>query len=146
VTEADLDELLPLVRGYCDFYEVAPRDDDLLELSRALIADPEREGVQLIARDEEGTAIGFATLYWTWDTLGAARRGVMYDLFVAPAARGTGLADQLIAACAEECVRHGAAMLVWQTAVDNTRAQRVYERVGATCDDAWLDYSLNVRP
>jgi GNAT superfamily N-acetyltransferase len=102
--------------------------------------------VQLIARDEEGAAVGFATLYWTWDTLGAARRGVMYDLFVAADARGAGLADELIVACVDECRDHGAETLVWQTALDNTRAQRVYDRVGATRDDAWLDYSLNVRP
>ena len=44
VTESDLDDLLPLLRGYCDFYEVAPSDDALLAISRALIADPEREG------------------------------------------------------------------------------------------------------
>jgi hypothetical protein len=53
-------------------------------LSKALIVDPDREGVQLLARDDGGTAVGFATVYWTWDTLGAARRGVMHDLFVAP--------------------------------------------------------------
>ena len=51
VGEADLEELLPLLRGYCDFYEVAPSDEALLAVSRALIADPEREGLQLIARD-----------------------------------------------------------------------------------------------
>ena len=51
VTEADLDELLPLMRAYCDFYETAPSDGDLLALSRAVIGDPEHEGVQLIARD-----------------------------------------------------------------------------------------------
>jgi len=50
VGEADLEDLLPLLRGYCDFYEVAPSDDALLAVSRALIADPEREGMQLIAR------------------------------------------------------------------------------------------------
>jgi ribosomal protein S18 acetylase RimI-like enzyme len=111
-----------------------------------LIANPEREGVQLIARDDQAAAVGFATVYWTWDTLGAARRGVMHDLFVAPQARGSGLADDLIAACVDECRRHGAATLIWQTAHDNTRAQRVYERLGAVRDEQWLDYSLNVRP
>jgi hypothetical protein len=57
----DLPELLPLMRGYCDFYEVAPSDEALLELARALIADPEREGVQFLARDDVGRALGFAT-------------------------------------------------------------------------------------
>jgi GNAT superfamily N-acetyltransferase len=145
VTAADLPELLPLVRAYCDFYDVAPTDDALLAVSRALIADPDREGIQLIARGDGGEAVGFATVYWSWDTLIAARVGIMHDLFVIPPARGTGIADLLIEACVGECRRHGAAKLGWQTAPDNTRAQRVYERVGATRDE-WVDYWLSVSP
>jgi GNAT superfamily N-acetyltransferase len=144
VGEGDLDELLPLMRGYCDFYEVSPPDDALLALARALIADPEREGVQLIARND-GEAVGFAAIYWSWATTIAARIGVMNDLFVAPSARGTGAADALIRACVEECREHGADELTWQTARDNARAQRVYDRIGATRSE-WVDYSLNVRP
>ena len=145
VTTADLPDLLPLVRAYCDFYGVAPSDDALLAISRALIADPDREGMQLIARSADGEAVGFATVYWSWDTLIAARVGIMHDLFVTPPARGTGIADLLIDACVEECRRHGAAKLGWQTAPDNTRARRVYERVGATKDE-WVDYWLSVSP
>ncbi len=145
VTAADLPELLPLVRAYCDFYGVAPTDDALLTVSRALIADPDREGIQLIARGAGGEAVGFATVYWSWDTLIAARLGIMHDLFVIPPARGTGVADLLIEACVEECRRHGAVKLGWQTAPDNARARRVYERAGATRDE-WLDYWLSVSP
>jgi GNAT superfamily N-acetyltransferase len=145
VAEPDLRDLLPLVRAYCKFYEVVPTDDALLALSRALIADPEREGVQLIARDDGREAVGFATVYWTWDTLIAARTGVMHDLFVLPSVRGTGVADLLIDACVEECRLHGAAKLGWQTARDNKRAQAVYDRVGATRDE-WVDYWLTVSP
>jgi len=143
VTEADLPELLPLMRGYCDFYEVEPTDDELLALARALIADPD-QGVQLIARDEDGGVVGFATVYWTWQTLSAARLGVMNDLFVAEPARGGGAADALIAACVERCRERGARELAWQTAQTNLRAQAVYERVGAKRDERWLDYSLSV--
>jgi GNAT superfamily N-acetyltransferase len=146
VTEADLDELLPLMRGYCEFYEVAPSDEELLAMSRKLIANPELEGVQLIARGDDGTAVGFATVFWTWQTLSASRLGVMNDLFVAEGARGGGHADALIAECAERCRAHGATDLAWQTARTNERAQAVYDRVGATRDDRWLDYSLTVEP
>ena len=145
VSAADLPELVPLVRAYCDFYDVAPSDEALLGVSRALIADPDREGIQLIARGAGGEAVGFATVYWSWDTLIAARVGIMHDLFVVPPARGTGVADLLIGACLDECRRHGAVKLGWQTAPDNTRAQRVYERVGATRDE-WVDYWLSVSP
>ena len=144
VGSTDLAELLPLVRAYCDFYQVTPSDRELLALSRALLADPEREGLQLLARDDAGRAVGFATLYWTWQTLAAARVGVMNDLYVAADARGTGVADGLIVACLERCREHGATQLIWQTAVDNHRAQAVYERIGATRDDRWLDYDLPV--
>ena len=145
VGEEDLGELLPLLRGYCDFYEVAPSDDALLAISRALIADPEHEGMQLIARQPDGRAVGFATIYWTWQTLSAARLGVMNDLYLAPEARGSGLAERLIAACRERAADHGAAELAWQTARDNHRAQKVYDRIGGSRSDHWLDYSLPTR-
>ena len=140
VTEADLPELLRLMRAYCDFYEVAPPDDALLAMSRALIADPEREGVQLVVR-ASGEAIGFATIFWSWSTTAAARIGTMNDLYVSPAGRGTGAADDLIRTCVERCRERGAVRLEWQTALDNVRAQTVYERVGAGREQ-WLDYSL----
>jgi GNAT superfamily N-acetyltransferase len=113
-------------------------------MSRALIADPVREGMQLLARDESGRAIGFATIFWTWSTTRAARIGVMNDLFVAPGARGTGAAEALIGACRERCRAHGAARLAWRTALDNHRAQAVYDRVGGRRSQ-WLDYDLPVQ-
>lgn len=144
VAEADLSELLPLMRGYCDFYEVDPSDDALLEMSRALIADPEREGFQLIARDESEQAIGFATVFWTWATSSASRIGVMNDLYVAPDARGSGTADELIAECARLVREHSGKSLEWQTAKDNHRAQKVYDRIGGERDDRWLSYSIEL--
>lgn len=147
VVERDLTDLLVLLRGYCEYYEVAPSDEALLALSRALIADPEHEGVQFIARDESDPArpaVGFASLFWTWATTRGGRLGVMNDLFVAPQARGSGVAEALIAACRDRCAQRGAVALEWQTAVDNHRAQAVYDRVGGQRSDRWLDYLLPV--
>ena len=142
VTEADLPDLLLLVRAYCDFYEVSPSDEDLFSLSRALLSDPDREGVQLLARDD-GRAVGFATIYWSWATTSAERIGVMNDLYVEAEARGTGLAEALIEACRSECAARGAGKLTWQTAPDNARAMKVYDRVGAIREQ-WIDYWLPV--
>jgi GNAT superfamily N-acetyltransferase len=142
VGREDLDELLRLVRAYCDFYGVAPSDEDLIWLSGVLIDDPEREGLQLIARDADGDAAGFATIYWSWSTTDAARIGVMNDLFVAESARGQGLAELLIEACRAECAQRGARRLTWQTAPDDSRAQAVYDRVGGNREQ-WVDYWLS---
>jgi GNAT superfamily N-acetyltransferase len=141
VTEADLEELLPLMRAYCDFYETAPSDSALMEMSSALLDNPSLEGVQLIARDDGGRAVGFATIFWSWSTLSAARIAVMNDLFVDPAARGGGYAEALIRACVDQARERGAASVEWQTAKDNYRAQAVYDRVGGQRSE-WLDYSL----
>ncbi|MFN8133108.1 MAG: GNAT family N-acetyltransferase [Solirubrobacteraceae bacterium] len=156
VGEADLGELLPLVRSYLDFYESSPADAPLIapgagptdeamrSLSHALIADPETEGVQFLARDGDGRAVGFATLFWTWSTTSGGRLGVMNDLFVAADGRGSGAAEALIEACRARCAQRGAVALAWVTARDNVRAQKVYDRVGGERDERWLDYSLDV--
>jgi GNAT superfamily N-acetyltransferase len=142
IGEADLGELLPLMRGYADFYEVSPTDEALLALSRALIADPVGEGMQFLARDDAGRAIGFATVYWLWSTTGATRIGLMNDLFVAPEGRGSGAAEALIERCRLACRERGARKLTWKTAKDNARAQAVYDRIGGKREE-WLDYSLD---
>jgi GNAT superfamily N-acetyltransferase len=142
VGEGDLDELRPLLRAYCDFYGAAPGDEALEERSRALIDDPDGEGLQLLARDEE-RAVGFATVFWTWSTTRGSRIGVMNDLYVAPEARGGGAADALIEACAQCCRARGVPALLWQTAPDNHRAQAVYDRVGGR-STTWLEYELEV--
>jgi GNAT superfamily N-acetyltransferase len=141
VGETDLADLVPLIVDYCAFYETAPGAEALTRLARTLIADPAREGIQLLARADDGTAIGFATVYWTWQTTVASRLAVMNDLFVAPDARGSGAAQALIARCAELAREHGATELSWVTAPDNARAQAVYDRTGAQ-RESWVTYAL----
>ena len=67
--------------------------------------------MQLIAREERGGASGFATLFWSFDTLHAGEIGVMNDLYVIPEQRGEGLGALLIAACVERCRVRGAVLL-----------------------------------
>ena len=151
----DVSDLLPMLRAYCDFYRVDPSDERLGALATALIDNP-AEGLQLIARDtrdtgaataatsDKGTPLGFATIYWTWQTLYAARVGVLNNLFVTPASRGTGTGRALIERCLELCRERGAQKLVWETAPDNTTAQRLYDGIGAE-KSTWLTYELDAR-
>lgn len=136
----DLQLLLPLMHAYCEFYGVSPRDDRLIGLSRVLLTDP-GQGIQLLARDPNGTVIGFATVFWTWSTLDAARIGLMNDLYVVPEARGSGVGRRLIESCRGLCRKRGAGKLVWDTAPDNTTAQRLYDSTGAE-RSSWLTYEI----
>jgi len=139
--EGQLQRILPLMRAYCDFYAVSPSDRSLLDMSRALMADPLREGRQLLAT-QDGEDVGFATVFWSWSTTIGARIGVMNDLFVREAARRRGVGATLVAACLRACREAGAQRLTWQTATDNLRAQALYDRVGAV-RETWIDYWLD---
>ena len=143
VRAGDVDEVMPLLRGYCEFYEAAPSEAALRGVCAALLEAPDTAGIQLLARLEDGTAVGLATLFWTFSTLNAGPIGLMNDLYVAPAARGRGIGATLIEACAGECMHHGAIALEWYTAPTNKRAQAVYDRTGASREE-WINYSLPV--
>jgi GNAT superfamily N-acetyltransferase len=140
--EGEIPALLPLIRGYCDFYRASPPDEGLVRMARALIAAPDAEGMLLAAR-EEGVVIGFAAVSWKWSSLRGARIAVLEDLFVAPEARGRGAADALIEACASRARALGAPVLTWLTAPDNLRAQAVYDRVGGSAAP-FLEYELEL--
>src|SRR3954464_8298667 len=141
--ESDIPALMPLMRGYCDFYAASPSDAGLDEMARALIASTDDVGMLLVA-DEDGEAIGFAAVGWKWSSLRGARIAVLEDLFVAPEARGQGAADALIEACADRARENGAPVVSWLTAPDNHRAQAVYDRVGGK-SDPFLEYELELR-
>ena len=136
--EEDVPGLLPLMRGYCDFYEVTPPDAGIEAMTRALIGGA---GVVFAARRGDEPIAGFATAAIKWSMLRGARVALLDDLFVDPAVRGQGLADALIGACADWGRARDAVALEWQTALDNDRARAVYERIGAK-SSRWLDYEL----
>jgi GNAT superfamily N-acetyltransferase len=142
-TEADLPVLMPLLRGYCDFYESDPPDKGLEAMARDVIAAPEDRAFLLVATGEGGEVVGFALNQWRWSSLRGARTVVMDDLFVAESARGGGHADALIEAVAEVARRHGAPIVSWLTMPDNKRAHRVYDRVGGT-GETLLEYELEL--
>src|SRR5919201_5074672 len=81
--KSDIPDLLPLFRGYCDFYRASPSDDGLIAMGKAMIEGPDSDGMLLVARDGDGASVGFAAVGWKWSSLRGARVAVMEDLFVA---------------------------------------------------------------
>jgi GNAT superfamily N-acetyltransferase len=134
---------MPLLRGYCDFYEASPSDEGLEGMATALMAAPEQQGFLLVAADEAGEVVGFAACGWKWSSLRAARIVVLEDLFVAERARGRGYADELIAATADIARRHGASAVTWLTRDENHRARAVYDRVGGRAEP-FVEYELEL--
>jgi GNAT superfamily N-acetyltransferase len=138
----DVDLMAPLFNAYRRFYEQA----DDLQLARQFIHDrmQRQESVILLALDEQGRAIGFCQLYPTFCSVDAAPIYVLYDLFVAPAARRGGTAKALLHAAEHHAATHGVRRLDLTTAKTNHSAQRLYESMGWVRDEVFFTYNKRI--
>lgn len=83
----------------------------------------------LVAVDDQGALVGLAHLVFHPSTWSADPYCYLEDLFVAPAARGTGTAAQLLEAAFAEARRRGAARTYWETQEFNAPARSLYDKV-----------------
>ncbi len=84
--------------------------------------------------------MGFATVYFTFDTVAARRVATMNDLFVAPDDRNLGLGRALIARCHAFAQENECALLQWVTAADNDTAQALYGKLATRT--RWVTYEM----
>lgn len=137
--EADYEGFLPLMAGYQRFYEAEPDEIRNRAFFRRFLA-PSDDGLLLGAwRGDE--LVGFATLYWTFSSSHATEAALMNDLFVKEGHRGEGVGLALIEASVAAARERGMRHLEWFTALDNERAQRLYDRTGAE-RSGWYNYEI----
>jgi GNAT superfamily N-acetyltransferase len=135
---SDIEALLPLVRAYRVFYAQAP--DDAGE--RRFLGKHLRDETSTVFFASEGAAaVGFVQIFESWSTVRLAPVLILEDLFVEPAARGRGIARALIHAASAYAREAGAVAMFLETAVDNERAQQVYEREGWQRERGFLKYN-----
>lgn len=124
---ADHERWLELYRGYTTFYEVDHTDAMTAQVWDWLTG-PERELEGWVVQDDVGRVVGIAHLREFVRPLSAARAGFLDDLFVEPAARGTGAVDALLARLRELAADRGWTTVRWITSETNYRARAVYDR------------------
>ncbi len=111
-----------------DAYLAGPLSD---AATAAMIADPDK--LVRVAVGADGALVGFCVinLTLTVDYDPAPRRAVeLSKLYLSNAAKGTGLADALIAWVDEEAAAQDADEIALSVYCDNVRAQRFYTRHG----------------
>jgi GNAT superfamily N-acetyltransferase len=142
VSEAQLEQLLPLIAAYQRFYEVEDIDDERNRVFFARFLAPSDDGL-LLGAWRAGELLGYACLYWHFTSLAPAETVLMNDLFVIAEARGEGVGRALIEASAAIARERGAHHLEWATAPDNETAQRLYDATGANRSN-WIQYELGL--
>jgi predicted N-acetyltransferase YhbS len=82
-TKDDIPQLFELMNQYIvDFYKCPrPSEDSLKKLINHLLENP-YEGIQFVAETETNQLVGFATLYFTFNTLEVKRRNYLIFVFL----------------------------------------------------------------
>ena len=142
-TLADLDAAAPLFDAYRVFYG-KPSDP---ALARTFLQERLNNGESVIflARDADGSALGFMQLYPCFSSVSARRLWILNDLFVSAAARRRGVARALLEQARTHGLQTGVVRLVLQTAQDNAPAQALYESLGWVRQDGMYEYALELQ-
>lgn len=140
----DLDALAGLFDAYRRFY-AQPADIGLARRFMAERLDRGDSAVYVAETAESGALQGFTQLYPSWCSVEAGPIMVLYDLFVAPEARGRGLAQALMQAAENHARAAGCVRVDLSTAHTNHAAQGLYESRGWQLDRTFRWYSLPLR-
>ena len=125
---ADFASWEPLWLAYLRFYRAEVSADVTATTFRRL-CDQTDGMIGLVATDEHGELVGLAHLVFHPSTWSADPYCYLEDLFVVPAARGTGTARQLLEATFAEAGSRGAARTYWETQEFNGPARSLYDQV-----------------
>jgi len=128
-----------LYRGYAEFYR-EPVTDEQLDLVWSWISDPAHDVKALLVRDPTGRAVGLAHYRPYFRPLAATVAGYLDDLFVEPAARGSGAVDALFDTLRSIARERGWSKIRWTTADDNHRARSKYDQVAERT--MWVTYDM----
>ncbi len=131
----------PLFLAYGVFYETE-FSSDVIDRVWSLLLEPE-SGVDALVADLDGALVGFAHYRSHPDTFTGGRDWFLDDLYVDPDARGAGTATDLIQHLTSLArAETPGGTLRWITAADNSRAQRVYDRLAKRT--TWVTYEIGL--
>ncbi len=136
--ESDKTAWTRLYAGYAEFYKVS-QTQEMRDRVWGWIHDTGHSTEALVS-EHDGRLVGLAHFRPFARPLAASTGGYLDDLFVDPAARGSGAAEALIEAVAEEARKRSWTVIRWITAENNFRARALYERLADRT--SWTTYDL----
>lgn len=132
----DLDRIIGFIAALAEYERLA----DEVRLERHVLEAHlfgERPMAEVLIAEIDGLPLGFALFFHNFSTF-AGRPGIyLEDLFVDPAARGSGAGKALLRRLAAIAVERGCARLEWSVLDWNDPAIAFYKSIGAQSMDGW---------
>ena len=141
-TAADLDELSEMFGAYLAFYQVVKPQAQVRDFLTARLSNA--DSTIMLARDEQGQALGFIQLYAFFASLALQPAWLLSDLYVCEPARRQGVGEALMNAARAHAEATGACGLQLETAKSNLPGQALYERLDYVRDEAFYTYWLGL--
>lgn len=135
-TPADLPLIAQFIRDLADYEKLADevRFDEAVMGEKLFGARPYAE---VIIGEIDGEPQGFALFFHNFSTFEGKPGVYLEDLFVRPAARGSGLGKALLSRLAAIAVERDCARLEWSVLDWNEPAIGFYKKLGARLMDEW---------
>lgn len=130
-----------LFAGYAAFYKV-DQTPEMRDTVFGWLMDPAHSSNCIVAQDATGTLIGLTHYRPFASQLRASTNCFLDDLFVDPAARGSGAAQALIDAVKQVALAKGWGVVRWITAENNYRARGVYDTLAERTP--WVTYDIKL--
>jgi GNAT superfamily N-acetyltransferase len=144
-TRADVPLILTMIRELAEFerslHEVQATEE---LLAQNLFA--EQPAVFCHIAEIDGEAVGFALWFVNFSTWVGKHGIYLDDLYVRPAARGSGVGTSLLQTLARICVDRGYDRLDWWVLDWNERAIGFYRSIDAVAMDEWTVQRLAGEP
>jgi GNAT superfamily N-acetyltransferase len=135
-TPADVALILRLVRELAEF----EREPDAVEATEEMLAAAlfgERPAAEAVIAEIEGTPVGFALFFQNFSTWTGRPGLYLEDLYVTPAARGSGTGTALLRHLAGIALDRGCGRFEWAVLDWNEPAINFYRAMGAVGMDEW---------
>jgi len=144
-TRDDVPLILTMIRELAEF----ERSLDEVQATEALLTEnlfAEQPAVFCHIAELDGEAVGFALWFINFSTWVGKHGIYLDDLYVRPAARGTGVGTVLLQTLARICVDRGYDRLDWWVLDWNEKAIGFYRSIGAIAMDEWTVQRLTGEP
>jgi ribosomal protein S18 acetylase RimI-like enzyme len=126
---ADVPELMAMMKDFNRFEGIRFRPRAMERALRDLLAD-RRIGVVLLARDRDGTPLGYSVLTYNYDIEFAGPDAFITELFVRADARGRGIGRALLRTLTRLSRREGLCALHLMVRPENRVARSLYQSQG----------------